>query len=62
MQKSTVIRMGAAEWSVTITTAKGPLKFNLRSMSKDHRRVFHRHFMAAFRQINPYRPKAGATA
>ena len=43
------IKMGAAEWSVTIPTNEAPLSFNLREMEKDDRRKFHGTFMEAVR-------------
>ena len=59
-QATTTIRMGATAWSVTIDTASGPLVFDFRRMTKDERRDFHAKFMAAYRKINPYKPRASA--
>ena len=52
------IRMSAAEWSVTVRPTEGdPLKFDLRSMSRDERYEFHRTFMASYRKLNVPAPK-----
>ena len=56
MGNRTVIRMGAVEWSASIPTSKGTLHFNFRKMTRDERREFHREFMSAYRNLNPYRP------
>lgn len=61
-QSTTTIRMGASEWSVTVPGETGPMKFNLREMSKQEWRRFHSAFMAAYRQVNPYRPRKAAKA
>lgn len=53
----TVIRMGAAHWDVQVPTPQGGLQFNLRAMSKDERRKFHATFMAAYRSVNPMKPR-----
>jgi hypothetical protein len=56
-QNTTTIRMSASEWSVTVGTEKGPLKFNLREMSRQERGKFHAAFMGAYRLKNPYQPR-----
>jgi hypothetical protein len=54
-----VIRMGAAEWSASISPSKGEaMRFDLRAMTREERREFHRTFMASYRQsVAPPKPK-----
>lgn len=59
---STVIRMGAAHWDITVQTEGGPLHFDFRRMSRDERRQFHAAFMGAYRTVNPFRPKGRGRA
>lgn len=54
-----VIRMGASNWDVTVPTEKGPVKFNLKEMTKDQRRQFHSEFMSAYRSVHK-KPKRKA--
>jgi hypothetical protein len=58
--KHTTIRMGAAHWDVTLPTSEGGLHFNLRAMTRDERRKFHAAFMAAYRKVNPMKPRRRA--
>jgi hypothetical protein len=62
-QTTTIIRMGAANWDVTIPhpeTGLRPLYFDLRRMTKDERRKFHAEFMGAYRTVNPMRERSAA--
>jgi hypothetical protein len=55
MQANVIIRMGAANYDCRVRGADGEfVRFDLRSMSKDQRRDFHREFM------NTYRAATGA--
>lgn len=50
MKSNVIIRMGAAYHDVTVKGSDGkPVRFNMRTMTKDEKRVFHREFMNAFR-------------
>jgi hypothetical protein len=50
MRNSVTIRMGAPYWDVTIRTRDGIKTYDLRTMDKAQRSVFHREFMNAFRK------------
>lgn len=54
---TTVIRMGASHWDATIPTNDGEMHFDFRKMTKEERRQFHSHFMAAYRQARKNRRK-----
>lgn len=58
---ATIVRMGAANWDVSIPDNEGStLVFNLRTMTRDERRKFHAHFMNAYRTVNPMRERRAA--
>jgi hypothetical protein len=48
-QARIIVRMGATEWTVTVSPKNRPVTVDLRSMSKTERRAFHGQFMAAYR-------------
>jgi hypothetical protein len=49
MKTNVIIRMGAGNYDVRVRGADGQLvRFDLRAMTKDQRRNFHREFMNAY--------------
>lgn len=58
---STIIRMGAAHWDVSIATSDTEvMNFDMRKMNRDEKRQFHAAFMHSYRTINPYKPRQAA--
>lgn len=51
MKPNVIIRLGAGNYDVRVRDAAGQfVRFDLRAMTKDQRRNFHREFMNAYRQ------------
>lgn len=48
---SVIIRMGAPAWDARVLHNGEYLKFNLRTMTRDERREFHRTFMNSIRAM-----------
>lgn len=58
-RQTTIIRMGAAAYDVTITKPNGKvLHWDLRAMPRAARSKWHARFMSEYRRRNPMKPRA----